>query len=391
MTSPIDLDARALARLVQRVFEPTSEDRRLAILIDLPDSAVPDHDVWRDRRSLAAEWAAAFAADPDALDMEVSFVAYPNARTNNGDLPDHAWILPCGGPAPSHLEHLDRAEAVGFDSIFSTHQILLAVTELSATAPMKLQAPRFGFRAATMPGFRRVMIPALRLDYVEVDRRCRHLKDLLDHAEGAAVHFSVGGRTHRLDLDLRHRTGHASGGLVRGTGTAGNLPSGETYIVPYEGEVDGDPSRTRGELPVELDGEVVVYRIEENRAVEVLPHGDSEGDVPQREAEWIAAEPGYANLAELGLGVLSDFGVEPVGAILLDEKLGLHIAFGRSDHFGGQVGAEDFSSPDAVVHIDRVYLPATQPRVQVDGVDLAMPGGEALALMRNYRYTIEFE
>jgi phosphoribosylaminoimidazole-succinocarboxamide synthase len=33
------------------------------------------------------------------------------------------------------------------------------------------------------------------------------------------------------------------------------------------------------------------------------------------------------------------------------EKLGLHIAFGRSDHFGGQVGAAKFSKPEEVVHV----------------------------------------
>ena len=96
------------------------------------------------------------------------------------------------------------------------------------------------------------------------------------------------------------------------------------------------------------------------------------GQGPRAAAERreIAAEPAYANVAELGLGILGDYGVRPVGEILLDEKLGLHIAFGRSDHFGGSVGARDFTSPERVVHIDRVYLPEVQPRVRVLAVDL---------------------
>ena len=40
------------------------------------------------------------------------------------------------------------------------------------------------------------------------------------------------------------------GGLLLEPGTAGNLPSGETYIVPYEGEIDGDPTASRGQMPV---------------------------------------------------------------------------------------------------------------------------------------------
>jgi leucyl aminopeptidase (aminopeptidase T) len=236
-----------------------------------------------------------------------------------------------------------------------------------------------------MPRFSNAMIPALRLDYTEIDRRVRRLAELLEEATGADLHFLVGDTRHRLHLDLRHRPAHPSGGLITPPGTAGNLPSGETYIVPYEGEHADDPSLSEGVLPVELEGEVVLYSIAQNRAVEVL----SQGPVSEREARSLMDEPAYGNLAELGLGVLSDFGVQPTGEILLDEKLGLHIAFGRSDHFGGQVGAAQFSSPEAVVHIDRVYLPATQPQVQVEGVDLVFAQGTTRSLMRGYEYTVE--
>ena len=84
--------------------------------------------------------------------------------------------------------------------------------------------------------------------------------------------------------------------------------------------------------------------------------------------------------------MLADFGVEPVGEILLDEKLGLHLAFGRSDHFGGQVGAAQFSRPEAVVHIDRVYLPALQPRVNAKRVELTGEDGRATVIMRDGAY-----
>ena len=66
--------------------------------------------------------------------------------------------------------------------------------------------------------------------------------------------------------------------------------------------------------------------------------------------------------------MLGDFGLSPTGSILLDEKLGLHIAFGRSDHFGGTVGPEDFSGPDAVIHLDRVFIREGMPDVNVDWV-----------------------
>ena len=98
------------------------------------------------------------------------------------------------------------------------------------------------------------------------------------------------------------------------------------------------------------------------------------------EAKRIIAEPAYANLSELGLGVLGDFGLKPSGSILLDEKLGLHIAFGRSDHFGGTVGPGDFTSPEAVIHLDRVYIAETQPRVKVKQVKLRGEGMDRIII-----------
>lgn len=273
-----------------------------------------------------------------------------------------------------------------FPDIFRAHSILMAITELSATAPLKLMARTFAFRAATMPGFSPAMIPSLRLDYEEINSRVMKLKEMLDRAEGADLAFQVErGPEYTLFLDLRHRPAHASGGLLHEPGTAGNLPSGEAYIVPYEGEIAGTPSASAGRLPVQFGNEVVIYEIERNSAVRVT----GSGAAARREAEHIAREPAYGNIAELGLGVLSDFGVKPCGSLLLDEKLGLHIAFGRSDHFGGRVGAAQFSRPEEVVHIDRVYLPSVQPMVHVRRVDLRGPGTE-IPLMRDNRFVVDF-
>jgi len=86
--------------------------------------------------------------------------------------------------------------------------------------------------------------------------------------------------------------------------------------------------------------------------------------------------------------VLADLGVEPVGEILLDEKLGLHVAFGRSEHFGGAVGPGDFSSAQEVIHLDRIYIPATQPQVSVSSLSLCYPDGAQEQVLRDNRYCI---
>jgi leucyl aminopeptidase (aminopeptidase T) len=378
------LSGAELVTLIRRVFEPKAEDRALALLVDLPDAQVPDDPAWAERRSIALGWAEQLEAHRSELGIETRLVVYPNVHTNNGELPSRVWIHP-GGPLPD-TTRLDPAQSVALAEVFDTHPMLIALTKFSATAPLKVAAKRHPIRAATMPGFRADMIPALRLDYTEVNRRVNRLKDLLDRAEAADFRFSTPDGPCALHMDLRHRAGHASGGLLPQPGTAGNLPSGEAYIVPYEGERPEDPSRSEGVMPVQFGAEVVRYRIRRNKAVAV----ESEGPKSREEAALLAKEPAYGNLAELGLGVLAAFGVKPIGEILLDEKLGLHLAFGRSDHFGGQVGPQAFSSPEAVIHIDRVYVPETQPDVKVVSVDLTMADGSAVALMREGVYAVGF-
>lgn len=380
-----ELSGEALAALVERVFRLRASDHALAVLVDLPDRVRGDTAEWRERREMAAQWVRRLLPFRQRLRLEVHLYLYRNVRTNNADLPRGAW-LHGEGTLPGSADELDPLAEQPFADILRAHSVLMAVTELSATAPLKLMARTYGFRAATMPGFSPAMIPSLRLDYEEINHRVSRLKEWLDRAEAAELVFQVeGGPECKLFLDLRHRTGHASGGLLHEPGTAGNLPSGEAYIVPYEGEIADDPSASAGKLPVQFGNEVVIYDIRENKAVKA----GGTGTAARREAEYLAREPAYGNIAELGLGVLADFGVKPCGSLLLDEKLGLHIAFGRSDHFGGRVGAAQFSRPEEVVHIDRVYLPSVQPMVHVRRVDLRAPGWE-IPLMRDDRFIVDF-
>jgi len=376
------LSANELIALIRRVFGITPQDRRLGILVDLPDGRVADNPDWSERRRMAADWAAQLRQHQDSLGLEVSLVLYRNVAMNNADLPAQVWL---GDPAavPDTADALESAAALPLEQVLGTHSVLLAPTEFSATAPLKLLGKRHLFRAATMPGFKPAMIPALRLDYGEIRRRVRILQELLDQAAQARMLFEVDGRDrHPFVLDLRHRKAHASDGILETPGTAGNLPSGEAYIVPYEGEVPGVASQSAGFLPVQFGGDLVLFHVVGNVAVRVT----GEGRAAEEQARWLAAEPAYGNMAELGLGVLADFGVEPCGEILLDEKLGLHIAFGRSDHFGGQVGAARFSKPEAVVHIDRVYLPSLQPRIVPRSLDLLLEDGRTVPVMRDGAY-----
>ena len=81
-------------------------------------------------------------------------------------------------------------------------------------------------------------------------------------------------------FDLRHRQATVSSGRFLQAGEVGNLPSGETYIVPYEGEKE-EPSATEGILPVQVGESLLYYTIKRNRARSVA----GEGDAVKSEAE----------------------------------------------------------------------------------------------------------
>ncbi|MCH8872630.1 hypothetical protein IH824_07645 [candidate division KSB1 bacterium] len=379
-----NLSENQFTSLIKKVFQPKSNDRVLTILLDIPNREVGDNPNWRDRRLIAFEWKTTLTKIQNDLGLEkIELVCYENVDNNNADLPETVYRFP-GDPT-----ELDSEKLVKGDGAFDLHQtasewhIVLAPTQFSATAPLKNLARQRGFRAASMPGFHRKMIPALQIDYEEVHQQVMKMKTRLDEAIAIKMKFEATGKPYQFSVDTRHRTGHASSGLIREPGTAWNLPSGEAFIVPYEGEL-GEPSKTYGSLPVQFGDEIVVYKIEKNRAVEIT----SEGETSKKEREKLLDEPAYGNIAEIGFGVLQPFGIKPIGEMLLDEKLGLHIAFGRSDHFGGATSPEDFGNPQNVIHIDRIYIPEVQDRVEVKEVVFEYSGQQSELIIKSGEYVI---
>ena len=378
-----NLSPAELKRLISTVFAPTEKDRTLLVVVDVPNTAVPDNDAWRDRRVMAHEWHGALRSVQNQLALQtLKTLYYENVGSNNADLPEFCFEYD-GPPQELHAEQLaSSGRSHPLKSVLAQSDIVLAPTEFSATAPLKLLSKQYGFRAATMPGFSREMIPALGLDYAKVNERVMFFKQKLDDAVAADVVLGHGDKEYSSSFDLRFRKAHASSGLIHERGTAGNLPSGEAYIVPNEGEKE--TSRTEGLLPVQFGEEVVVFAIEQNHAIAVF----TEGEESDQQRRLLQGEPAYGNVAELGIGVLGEFGVTAVGSTLLDEKLGLHIAFGRSDHFGGNTGPSSFRDPNRVVHIDWVYVPTVQPKIQVREVKLSYREKPGEIVMKDEKFLV---
>jgi leucyl aminopeptidase (aminopeptidase T) len=360
-----------LAKFLVDVFEPVAGER-VAVVVDRPVPGVPDNDLWRERRAMAGEWREGLARLGASIGFEtMPLVSYPATGRSGADF-------------PAEGEAAERKIAMA--TVLDGTSLLLALTEFSVTAALcdvcKRRPGADVFRAASMPGVQKWMErTSLAADYREVARRCRVLKAAFLEADRAEVLFSTG---HRCLFDLRHRVCEADDGYLHRDKNDDipviNLPSGETFEVPYEGEIEGDPSRTHGELPVHEDGQTVVFRVEANRIVEVV----GSGTVAERYRSFFRADPVRGNIAEVAFGCNDDAKV--TGNVLEDEKAGFHWAYGRSDHLGGKVGLAEFRSPANVVHQDIVYAKGSP--IAVASAELVQPSGRRITVIRDGAYVL---
>jgi leucyl aminopeptidase (aminopeptidase T) len=351
-----------LDQLLLDVFAPAATERVL-VMVDVPRPGMDDTPDWRERRRMAAAWREAFLRlGCDAAPL----LSYPATTGNNAD-------LGATGEADGQTVSIR-------DAIARAH-IVVAMTTHSATAPLSaFVKERSDLRVASMPGvLRRMEQTALAADYAEVARRTHLLAERLTRAESADVIFATG---HRFTFDLRYRTGQADDGQCTREKEGFrliNLPSGEAFIVPYEGERPGEPSRTTGTIPVGWQGEIALLQVEQNRILRV-----EGGAYAARLLAHFEVDPARRNIAELGLGC-NDAAVV-LGCVLEDEKAGFHWAYGRSEHLGGVTGPESFSDPATVVHHDIVYADGCP--IGIREVTLNYPDATRECILRNNRYTL---
>jgi hypothetical protein len=357
-----------LKKLIVDVFDPQPGEKVL-VMTDVPETQSADCEGGSEQREMAVDWQAAFQQLESELGISVyPLLIYPATGTHGGPLPEEGEM---------------DGESVRLEELLAKTNIVVAITECSATAPLVEYTQRYPrLRAATMPMVSRSMEQtALAADYAEVARKAHLLQDRLDMAQGARVEFSTG---EEMYFDLRYRDAHADDGQLHADKEGErviNLPSGEAYIAPYEGEREGEPSQTAGLLPLMLEGELVVGRVEENRIVEVI------GDGPQAEVarEYLATDDALRNIAELGLGCNESAVV--TGNVLEDEKvMGMHWAFGLSEHLGGTVGVDDFSDPSHAEHRDWVYPKGGD--IEIASLVLEYEDGTSEEILRDGEYTI---
>ncbi len=371
-----------LDRFLSQVFcyEQGELGHRFCLMVDVPSDHEVDTPAWSARRELARRWAMDLCALPNHV---CSVFAYKSFRHHNAELNRMAYEVPVGAPIPSSVAELEAlpCQPVSFESVYNLGEYWIALTEHCVLEPLKLAALRFGFRALNLYGFCENMASWLDVDVDQVDARVKQVAKRLTDAEEAHIEFGVDDRIYALDIDLRHRMGFASSGKLVKPGMSVVWPAGEACIAPYEGEKQGVISLTRGFLPLVNGDAVVIAEICENRVVRL----EGEGPWADKLRAFIAADKACANLAELGLGFLGDWVTCATRNGLMDEKLGFHVALGRSENLGGVTSPSDFSAPENVCHVDFVYHRLVQSRVCVKLAELRH-GAESWVLMKDGLY-----
>lgn len=356
-----------LEKLLLDVFQLIPEDK-VVVLVDYPLNKTSDSVIWSERRLFAEEWQKAFTE----LSKRIGFFVYPLGKyiatgVDSGELPTEVQI---------------GNQLMRFDDIICNSTLLLAMTKYSATGPLSFflkENPKL--RVASMPDVIKDMEnTALGANYHKVAQVCNKLALLVNDSMGATVIFSSG---HKCFFDFRNRKALEDNGFLPPDKPGYrliNLPAGEAWIVPYEGEISGVDSKTKGELPVMYGDELIVYKIEKNHIVEVLGDGKKVDEMKRFFVEDLAR----SNIAEFGLGCNDKAMIR--GLDIEDEKAGFHWAYGRSDHLGGVIGVKDFVRPSNSLHVDIIYSPNSL--VTVEGIYIHYKDGTKKRIWKDGWYVI---
>ncbi len=197
-----------------------------------------------------------------------------------------------------------------------------------------------------MPGITEDMLArVMAVDFDLMAARSRAVAELLTAGRVAQVSCPRG--TH-LTLELNGRTGIPDDGYLNEPGAFGNLPRGEGFIAPMNGEGRIVAASLAG---LGIDEQPATLTVHQGRLVR------AEGGQGPQLLELLSAhgDPG-TNLAELGVG--TNDAATLTGAVLEDEKIlgTVHVAFGASAGIGGTVAVP--------IHLDVVVLDAS---LDVDG------------------------
>ena len=214
--------------------------------------------------------------------------------------------------------------------------------------PSEGMAQMYGIPLAELE---RLIIDGSLIDYAQLQADCQHVIRLLQGAKrvhatdpyGTDFWLDVGGRRLNPDDGILTPEREAVGDI------GGNLPAGEVFVAPVETKGEGtlfcpltidDLTRSHILRDVKIrfrDGMLIPEECTAREGQDILR------DNLKKYVEIDNLQYGGPNalkVAELGIG-LNPVIDRAIGYILTDEKIGgsVHVAFGRSDMYGGNVAS----------------------------------------------------
>jgi aminopeptidase len=210
--------------------------------------------------------------------------------------------------------------------------VVLCPTSKSLThTDSRRAASEKGVRIATLPGVtEEIMVRCMNADYNEIAKRT--FRVCAEMEKTSVVRVKAPGGTD-VALPIQGRQAHASSGLFREKGLWGNLPTGEAYLAPLEGQSQGVVVVDGSMASVGIVRDPIRISVKDGYATEITGGAEAQKFIELLEPHGKDAR----NVAEFGVGT-NDKAIL-TGLILEDEKVmgTIHIAFGDNKSMGGTV------------------------------------------------------
>lgn len=209
-------------------------------------------------------------------------------------------------------------------------------------------AVKLGVRVGTMPGITLdAMVRCLSADYNKIISLTSHIAQKL---EGVSTIRVVTAKGTDISMPVGGRKIIPSTGVLKNKGDSGNLPSGEVYLAPWEGQSNGRVVIDGSMAGLGMLEEPITVKVVDGYAEEVTGGHQAEKLIQIFEKSGRDARA----VAEFGIG--TNYKAILTGMILEDEKVfgTIHIAFGNNLTMGGNISVN--SHLDGLVTSPDVYF-----------------------------------
>lgn len=341
---------------------------KILIFSDLirDDERITDND--RDRRTRLHQTAGELAVFADQQYGNARFCDFPATAASGVEPPLTLWSAVFGESVIQQLEvvglmgalldkridvvGLEQARALVLAEKKSVADIIIALSNNSTShTNFRKLACHTGARFASLPHFDPEMFAtSMTVDWHALAARTAKLVEAVNRAEWVYVECPNGTVMH---ICKQGRQAEGDDGLLIADGAFGNLPAGEAYLAPLEGESHGTMVIEWG--PTAKLQSPLTLTIADGKVLRI------EGDDPLRQRLEVkfAENPNCRNLAELGIGT-NDKASRPDNVLEAEKILGtIHLALGDNTGFGGTVAAP--------FHEDYVFYQPTVTLVMEDG------------------------